>query len=394
MLKDIKKGKIVSIFSGIDCLGLGFREYFDTVLAVEQMKKACETLELNKEMFHPNMKVVNQNIFEIKDEFIKKYYGVDGLIGGPPCQPFSCAKNQFDPNDERISGLAEYVRWARIIKPKFFLFENTDGLTTKNKKHILDSLVEQLENLNYTVYQNVLNSHDYGSAQKRKRVILVGFRKALTLKSSYNFPKPIPMSNRKYVKDIIVPGEEIGECLKYSEERKFIVSHIPEGGNWKNITDPDLLKRAMGANATKIEGGMTGAYRRLSMKEGYCCPTITTNPCQRNTMAIHPTEDRPLSVKEYMRAQGIPLDYKLIGSINDKYKFIGNGVPVEMASALARSISEFYTSVKCTKSLPKAVTISNQESIAASIVVKTNVIKKESLNIELDTNVTQLSFFG
>ena len=41
MCKDNKK--IVSVFSGIDCLGLGFREDFDVVLAVEQMEKACKT---------------------------------------------------------------------------------------------------------------------------------------------------------------------------------------------------------------------------------------------------------------------------------------------------------------------------------------------------------------
>lgn len=335
--------KVVSIFSGIDCLGLGFKNEFDVVLAVEQMEKACKTLELNKPTFHPNMKVVNENIYEISDDFIKGFEGVDGLIGGPPCQPYSSAKNQFDPNDERISGLAEYIRWVRLIKPKFFMFENTDGLTTKNKKYLLDDFIEKLNNLNYRVHFDVLNSHDYGSVQKRKRVIVIGFRNDLDLKSNYKFPSPIADSMKRYVKDIIFLNEEVGECLSYSEERKFIVSHIPEGGNWKSIKDPELLKRAMGANASpdKQAGGMTGAYRRLSMEHGYACPTITTNPCQRNTMCTHPKEDRPLSVKEYKRAQGIPDNYEIVGSVNDKYKFIGNGVPVEMASAISKSIFDY-----------------------------------------------------
>ena len=158
--------KVVSIFSGIDCLGLGFRKEFDIVLAVEQMQKACQTLEVNKNEFHTNMKIVNKDIFSIDDEFIKGFQGVDGLIGGPPCQPFSSAKNQFDPNDERISGLAEYIRWVKLINPQFFMFENTDGLTTKNKKYLLDDFIQQLQNLKYNVYCQVLNSHDYGSVQK------------------------------------------------------------------------------------------------------------------------------------------------------------------------------------------------------------------------------------
>lgn len=347
----LKNKKVVSIFSGIDCLGLGFRKEFDIVLAVEQMEKACQTLNLNKAEFHPNMEVVNKNIFSIDDEFIKGFQGVDGLIGGPPCQPFSSAKNQFDPNDERISGLSEYIRWVKLIKPKFFMFENTDGLTTKNKKYLLDDFIQQLKDLKYNVYWEVLNSHDYGSVQKRKRVIVVGFREDSSPKTPYKFPEPVPSSKRRYVKDVIFLGEEVGECLSYSEERKFIVSHIPEGGNWKSIKDPELLKRAMGANANpeKQAGGMTGAYRRLSMEDGYACPTITTNPCQRNTMCTHPKEDRPLSVKEYKRIQGIPDNYQLVGSINDKYKFIGNGVPVEMATAIAESILKYYSTELSTK---------------------------------------------
>lgn len=363
--------KVVSIFSGIDCLGLGFRKEFDIILAVEQMQKACQTLEVNKNEFHPNMKIVNKDIFSIDDEFIKGFQGVDGIIGGPPCQPFSSAKNQFDPNDERISGLAEYIRWVKLINPQFFMFENTDGLTTKNKKYLLDDFIQQLQNLKYNVYCQVLNSHDYGSVQKRKRVIVVGFREDSAPTTPYKFPEPIPSSKRRYVKDVIFLDEEVGECLSYSEERKFIASHIPEGGNWKSITDAELLKRAMGANANpeKQAGGMTGAYRRLSMADGYACPTITTNPCQRNTMCIHPTQNRPLSIKEYKRIQGIPDNYKLVGSINDKYKFIGNGVPVEMATAIAESIAEYYLT-----SYPREINI--------SITEKSN--QQQNLNICID----------
>ena len=76
------------------------------------------------------------------------------------------------------------------------------------------------------------------------------------------------------------------------------------------------------------------------MEEGYACPTLVTSPVQRNTMAIHPLENRPLSVKEYKRAQGIPEDYEILGSTTNKYKFIGNAVPFEMARAISKSVWE------------------------------------------------------
>ena len=52
---------------------------------------------------------------------------------------------------------------------------------------------------------------------------------------------------------------------------------------------------------------------------------------------------------EYKRIQGIPDNYQLVGSINDKYKFIGNGVPVEMATAIAESILKYYSTELSTK---------------------------------------------
>lgn len=328
------KRRVVSIFSGIDCLGLGFRKDFDVVLAVEKEAKACDTLIANKEKFHPNLEVWNEDILLVSDSRIEEYKGVDGIIGGPPCQPFSSARGSFDPDNKKIKCLFEYIRWVKIIQPKFFMFENVKGLLEKTKFPIFEYFLEQLRDLGYSIDYKLLNSHDYGSVQKRERVIAVGFKKELEV--SFNFPNPV--SEKKYVRDIIIEGEEVGECAKYDAKKMEVVPHIPEGGNWKNLKSEELLRKALLGNYEKREGGMTGVYRRLD-RNGHC-PTLTTSPGQRNTMIIHPLEDRPLSVKEYMRAQGIPADYNIVGSTAKKYTFIGNGVPVEMAYELSKAISK------------------------------------------------------
>lgn len=328
------KKKIVSIFSGIDCLGLGFRNEFDIILAVEKEKKACETLIKNREKFHPSLEVLNEDILSIPDNKIEEYRGVDGIIGGPPCQAFSSARGAFDPNDARIQCLFEYVRWVKIIQPKFFMFENVKGLLEKTKLSIFEHFIELLENLGYKIQFKILNSHDYGSVQKRERVVAVGFQEELDI--DFKFPKPL--TTKKLVKDIIVEGEDIGECAKYDAKKMEVVPHIPEGGNWRSLKTEELLRKALLGNYEKRQGGMTGVYKRLD-RNGHC-PTLTTCPTQRNTMAIHPLEDRPLSIKECKRAQGIPEDYELVGSVSQKYKFIGNGVPVEMASCISQSINE------------------------------------------------------
>ena len=79
--------------------------------------------------------------------------------------------------------------------------------------------------------------------------------------------------------------------------------------------------------------------RRLAWNEP--CLTLTTSPCQKQTERCHPTETRPLSVREYARIQTFPDDYVFKGGMSAQYKQIGNAVPVKLAQAVARQIAEF-----------------------------------------------------
>lgn len=329
------KEKVVSIFSGIDLLGLGFREYFDIVLAVEQEEKACKILKHNKDKFHPNMEIVNEDIRNVSEEFISKFEGVCGIIGGPPCQEFSSAKGSFDPSNERVTMLDEYVKWVRIIKPSFFMFENTDSILNKGKKEFFFKLLSELEILGYSINWSILNSHDYGNAQNRKRAIIVGFKKDLNI--DFKFPQPV--DNKKFVRDILDDPNNVGECASLSPRLKEIMPYVPEGGYWRDLPSEELLRKALGKNFEKRAGGMTGVCRRLHRDKP--CPTVmASGPNQNTTLLAHPIETRVLSVTEYQRAQGVPDDYEIFGSIKDKYQFIGNGVPVEMANCISKSIYE------------------------------------------------------
>ena len=56
------------------------------------------------------------------------------------------------------------------------------------------------------------------------------------------------------------------------------------------------------------------------------------------TDLCHPTEDRPLSVEEYIAIQGFPKDWKICGPILEQYRQIGNAVPIKLGEAIARTI--------------------------------------------------------
>jgi DNA (cytosine-5)-methyltransferase 1 len=68
--------------------------------------------------------------------------------------------------------------------------------------------------------------------------------------------------------------------------------------------------------------------------------TLTTSPAQKQTERCHPTETRPLSVREYARIQTFPDYYKFAGSSAAQYKQIGNAVPVELAYHVALQASK------------------------------------------------------
>lgn len=327
------KRRVVSIFSGIDCLGLGAREFFDTVLAVDEDSNPCKVLNANKDKFHPNMEVWNRNICDISDDEILAFKGVDGVMGGPPCQSFSSARGGFNPDDERNNYIFEYLRWVRLIEPKFFLFENVEGLVQKGKVHLFHKFLDDADSLGYKVSYKVVNAHDYGSAQARLRIIVVGFRNDLGLE----FVFPNPVENKKYVRDIL-DTNITGEHSKASARLREIMPHIPEGGYWKHLKSEELLKKALGKNYEKRAGGMTGVCRRLHRDKP--APTLVTSPTQNTTLLYHPVENRPLSVTEYKRGQGIPLSYDLSCiSVTAQYRAIGNGVPVEMSYEITKAIS-------------------------------------------------------
>ena len=67
-----------------------------------------------------------------------------------------------------------------------------------------------------------------------------------------------------------------------------------------------------------------------------------SNSCYASSMPAtdlcHPDELRPLSIQEYMRVQQFPDDFKFSGSTIEKYKQIGNAVPVGLGEAIGKQL--------------------------------------------------------
>lgn len=334
----------ISLFSGAMGLDLGLEKAGIHINICQDFDASCyKTMLINGK---PGM---TGDIREIESETILHMAHLKRgeaflLCGGPPCQPFSTAGKRLGINDPRGSLFMDYVRMVDETRPRFFVFENVKGLTSISVDTngapggVLDIILSEFQRIGYKTVYGVLDAVNYGVPQFRERMIIIGSR------DNENIFLPYPSHTQRHqcpsmrwrtlgdtIRDL---QDNPGACTHFSEERLRYLRMVPEGGNWKDL--PIELQRAAMGGAWKSGGGKVGFYRRLSYSQP--SPTVVTSPVQKATMMCHPTKDRPLSVKEYARIQQFPENWKIIGTVSNQYKQIGNAVPVGLAEAVGQAL--------------------------------------------------------
>ncbi|CAL9174592.1 unnamed protein product [Musa hybrid cultivar] len=68
-------------------------------------------------------------------------------------------------------------------------------------------------------------------------------------------------------------------------------------------------------------------------------PTVITIPNFRCQAMIHPEQDRTLSIRECARLQGFPDFYRFYGTVEERYRQIGNAVAVPVGRALGYALA-------------------------------------------------------
>ena len=352
--------KTLSFFSGAMGLDIGLEKLgFEILLACEKDKICRQTILAN----HPEIGLIG-DIWNYTPNQIRRYARlndddeIDLIIGGPPCQTFSTAGSRRGFMDERGNALLRYVDLILQMAPKFAVIENVRGLLSAPIEHIPHSLrphnwtpslkertggallhvIEILQNAGYGVSFNLYNSANYGVAQCRERVIIICSRDGCALPhlmpthsaiSSFGLPP------WRTLKDALKDMDN-SQCddAEFPQSRLRFYRLLSAGQNWKNLP-PKLQKMALG-KAYESGGGKTGFLRWLSWDKPSC--TLVTSPTMPATDICHPEEDRPLSVQEYARVQQFPDDWKFCGSIKERYKQIGNAVPVGLGKAVGKVI--------------------------------------------------------
>lgn len=325
--------KYIDLFCGAGGLSLGFdKAGFENVFAVEFNPDFAKTYSRN----FPKHNLLIDDIRNIDDKQVKVLIGnkeVDVIIGGPPCQGFSIAGNigRSFIDDERNRLFKEFVRFVKCVQPKMFVMENVAAMATHLKGKTIKTIVEAFENAGcgYKVKYEVLNSVNYGIAQERRRIVVVGIRNDLDSEFSY----PVKSDETFTIKDVIddLPKLTSGQqsevpnhvAMKHSVQMLEKMSYIKDGGDRMDI--PVELRPKSGDvrkyiryDSTKPSVCVTGDMRKI----------------------FHYEQNRALTARELARIQSFPDDFIFEGASIQVQQQIGNAVPPKLAYQLALQVEE------------------------------------------------------
>lgn len=101
---------------------------------------------------------------------------VDIIVGGPPCQAFSVAGLREGMADPRGNLSLVYFHLVNRLRPKWIVYENVPGLLSARGGQDFSSLLSALAECGYGFAYRMLDAANFGLAQRRKRIFIVGCR--------------------------------------------------------------------------------------------------------------------------------------------------------------------------------------------------------------------------
>ena len=332
---------------------------WECVFANEHDKVACQTIRLNR----PELNLSEVDVRELdKDAVLAAIEGrrsrIDAVVGGPPCQAFSTAGKRLGLNDERGNVFLHFIDLALALSPNLILIENVRGLLSaplSHRPHVergfgfaplspsemrggaLSHILSVLRLAGFEVTFSLYDSANFGVPQRRERLVLVASRIG---KAPYFTPthgQGQRIKKWRTFDDAVQGLSSHHEYSRIRESQLKFIKLLKPGQNWRSL--PTSLQREAMGKSFECTGGRTGFLRRLDWDKP--SPTLVTSPTMPATLLAHPAEDRPLSVQEYARIQTFPDDWEFAGTTAQKYRQIGNAVPVEFGRLIGAQLAEW-----------------------------------------------------
>jgi DNA (cytosine-5)-methyltransferase 1 len=399
----------IDLFSGAGGLSEGFiRAGFNALAHVEMDLSACKTLEtrLLYHRLHEENKLDHYHDYLLgntsRDDFFARFGDqelldsvinlgigkenneeifnridalagndeVDMIVGGPPCQAYSLIGRARDEkgmkDDPRNLLYKEYAKYLKRYRPKLFVFENVIGLISAEGGLYFKNMQKYFRSIGYKLDYKVQHSDDFGVLQKRRRIILIGWRKDI----EFAYPEMEKIEHSFVVKDLLsdlkpLKSGEAKDVTKYKnatteylEQNQirngvdFVTQHIARPHNERDLAIykiavkklrkgerlryPDLPENL---KTHKNEKSFLDRFKVVN-PDGYS-HTVVAHIAKDGHHYIHPSlrQNRSLSVREAARIQSFPDDFYFEGGRTAAFRQIGNAVPPLMAESIASTIN-------------------------------------------------------
>lgn len=314
----------IDLFCGAGGLSIGLQAAgIKSVFAVEVSRDAVDTYRCA----FPDVTVHSGDIKEVD---FRKWRGLDLVVGGPPCQPFSTGGLRHGDADHRDL-LPEFVRAVLEIRPRAFILENVPGLISFSD--YLKRTLRPLLDIYAVSVPRVVNAADFGVPQSRRRLIVTG------VQGYTSFDIPTHSGKPKVAAGEVLGALPIGEAnpSKINFAKRPDLRPNPYhgqlfngGGRPINLERPaPTILASAGGNKTHfldLEGRVPAYHRHLT---GGGVPYT-------GSLA----GGRRLTVIESALLQSFPTDMAFCGARSSRYTQIGNAVPLKLAQAIGESIAE------------------------------------------------------
>jgi DNA (cytosine-5)-methyltransferase 1 len=364
----------VELFAGAGGLALGLANAgFSHALVVDSDQPSIATLQANADGRTKGWRIECADVRDLHYSELG-LPAVDLLSAGAPCQPFSVGGRLRGEDDDR-NMFPEVVRAVRELRPRAFVFENVRGLLFERVRPYFDYILAQLgtpsrtrkprerwtshgkalqripvEEREYVVTWRLLNAADFGLAQNRPRLVVVGMRAG-----ERQFGWPPPTHNRPALVSAL-HGDDYWEHHRVPKQfRATIRQNLPkpatddpvEGARWQTLRDltarlgephgpqgVDPLHRFVpGARLYKKHTGSKLDWPAKTVKAG-----VHGCPGGEHIVVADDGSYRYLTVRECAELQGLPADYVLPHLRRPTMRQLGNAVPVALAEAVGRNL--------------------------------------------------------
>lgn len=303
--------------------------------------------------------VENTSVYNFEVENDNSYIVANTIVHN--CQGFSNGGKKL-PDDPRNTLFREFARSATLIKPKYIIGENVDGLLSRKTatgENYIDVIVTEFEKIGYNVTYQVCHTVRYGIPQLRKRLVYVGIRKDLD--KTFVFPEPLNDGKTNLPNLLNIIQFSMEGAIKI-EPDDFDMTTIPpeciltdmendDGEDTDNI-HPYLRLKAK-TRDEEYNGKVHHSLLSFSKRDSPIhCEIIDIRNPSKTIICTYDHQPRlfvPLRNKngyyircilpdELKQIQGFPADFKLFGSKKEKVKQIGNAVPPPLIQQIVKKL--------------------------------------------------------